>query len=366
MIEFNESADERASSESSHNPSIARRDDGCRPEGGLLASEVEAERLRWLAPKRIAAGKITDLSGDPGSGKSTLVADVAARISRGRALPDGERGEPRGVVLLSAEDGPGDTIRPRLEVAQADLDRIAILTTKPDGGMLSIPADISLVEAWVRKVDAALVVIDPVMAYLGRETNSFRDQDVRRALAPLAAMAERTGVAVILVRHLNKAQGMQPLYRGGGSIGIIGAARFGLLVAPDPDDPEARVLAPTKSNLAKPPASLRFRLVSVAGTDVARVEYLGTSPYTADDLVSAGRPPSRGSQRDQAIAWLRQELSGGPRSAVEVKELAAMTGVTEATLRRAKDAAGVRAVKEGFGDGSSWIWELGEPDDPAP
>lgn len=366
MTEFIESADERASSESSQNPSVLGRDDCLRPEGGLFASEVEPEDVQWRSRARLAAGKLTDLTGNPGFGKSTLTLDWAAKYTRGWPLPDGDPHPPQGVVLLSAEDGAADTIRPRLEAAGADLDRVAIMTTKADGSLPSIRADIALIEAWIREVGAGLVVIDPLMAYLGHDINAHRDQDVRRALAPLALMAQRTNCALVTVRHLNKSEGANALYRGGGSIGIVGAARIGLLLAPDPDDREARVLAPTKSNLARLPASLQFRLVSASGTDVARIQYEGISPYTADDLVAAGRPPSRGSQRDQAVALLRQALAGGPRSAVEVKELAAAAGVTEATLRRAKDAAGVRAVKDGFGDGSSWAWELGDPDDPAP
>ncbi|MDP9354428.1 MAG: AAA family ATPase [Chloroflexota bacterium] len=360
MTEIKAEVKDLSWSDSRQDPILSSGYETPRPEGGVYASEVEPEDVVWRSRGRVAAGKHTDLTGNPGWGKSTLTLDWAARYTRGWPLPDGDPMEPQGVVLLSAEDGAADTIRPRLEAAGADLDRVVIMTAKADGSLPSVPADIPLIEDWVRKVGAGLVVIDPLMAYLGREINAHRDQDVRRALAPLALMAQRTHCSLVTVRHLNKSQGTDALYRGGGSIGIVGAARIGLLVAPDPDDPDARVLAATKANLARLPDSLQFRLMPVEGTSVARIQYEGASRYSADDLVASERPRRTESQLDQAVAWLRQVLSAGPLTSVEILGLAAQAGVSDATLRRAKKAAGVRAVKSGFGDGSGWIWELGE------
>lgn len=326
----------------------------------IYLSEVETERLQWLSRGRVAAGKITLVDGDPGLGKSTLLADWSARVSRGEALPDGVAGPPRGVVLLSAEDGLADTIRPRLEAAGADLDRIAALLTVPDGdgppaglGRLpSIPADLPYLEQAITDIDAALVIVDPLMAYLGTETNAHRDQDIRRALAPLAQLAERTGVAVVLVRHLNKAQSANALYRGGGSIGIVGAARCGLLVAADPDDSERRILAPIKSNLARPPAALAFQLAPVAGTDVARVEWLGETRHTAGALLTIPDDETR-TERDDAEAWLAAYLADGPVETSDVLAAGRKAGHAERTLKRAKAALAVRSEREGFGKGAA-------------
>jgi hypothetical protein len=167
----------------------------------------------------------------------------------------------------------------------------------PDGGedAVALPSDLTAVEQAIADIDAALLIVDPLMAYLGADTNAHRDQDVRRALAPLAAMLERTKCAGLLIRHLNKAQAGSPLYRGGGSIGIIGAARFGLLVARDPEDDEARILAPTKCNIGPHPPALRFRLEGVSGTDVARVVW-DDRPVTIDAtglLAAAGDDEER-------------------------------------------------------------------------
>ena len=246
-----------------------------RPVGKLL-SEVEPEQVEWLWPGRLPLGKLAVLDGDPGLGKSALTLDLAARVSAGLELPDGSRCGPAGVVLLSAEDGLEDTIRPRLDAAGADTERIVALSMIGVGTraerLVSLTQDLDAIEAAIRRVGAALVVIDPLMAFLTGKTDSHKDQDIRRALAPLAALAERTGAAVLIVRHLNKSAGGNALYRGGGSIGIIGAARAGLVVAPDPEDPERRILAANKHNLSGAAPSLVFR-VEAAPNGAARVAW---------------------------------------------------------------------------------------------
>ena len=222
---------------------------------GVLLSTVSPEKVEWFWQGRIPRGKLTVVDGDPGTGKSTLTLDLTARASRGMAMPtgNGER-EPVGVVILSGEDGLADTIVPRLLAAGADLDRILALTEVPilsGGGSRPpvLPDDLDLIRQAIGRVQASLVVIDPLMAFLTSDTNSHRDQDIRRVLFQVAALAEETGVAVVVVRHLNKSNTGPALYRGGGSIGIIGAARSGLLVAVDPDDEERRVLPLPRATL---------------------------------------------------------------------------------------------------------------------
>ena len=338
----------------------------------IYMSDVTPERLVWLSRGRLAAGKLTLLDGDPGLGKSTMLADWSARITRGEPLPEGDGGTPRGVVLLSAEDGLADTIRPRLEAAGADLARVAALVAVPDpaappgdpGRLPAIPADLADIEKAIHDADAALLIVDPLMAYLGGGTDAHRDQDIRRALAPLTQLAERTGVAVVLVRHLNKAQSSHALYRGGGSIGIIGAARCGLLVAADPDDPERRVLAPIKSNLARPPAALAFRLVAAPGTDVARVEWLGETGHTAAALLAVPDDEAR-SEGDDAAAWLAAYLGDGPVEAKDAFADARKAGHAERTVKRAKKVLNVQTTREGFGPNGRYRWALPNSNDDA-
>lgn len=333
-------------------------------------SEVAPERLQWLSPGRLAAGKITVLDGDPGLGKSTLLCELAARVTRGEALPGGAAGRPRGVLLLSAEDDLRDTIRPRLDAAGGDPHRVLALMTAPDGTAagrpVAIPDDVPLLEAVARRIDAALLIIDPLVAYLQGGLSANSDQDVRRALAALKQLGERTGAAIVAVRHLNKSTGANPLYRGGGSIGIIGAARCGLLLAPDPDDPERRILATTKGNLGKPPPSLAFRLESTPGSDAARIVWAGETHWTAAQLLraadEAGDEPGRPSQLEEARAWLREALADRPRPVKAIEAEAAARGIPSRTLQRARSAEGAIARKE-RGQHGQWVLALPEPDD---
>jgi RecA-family ATPase len=233
---------------------------------GKPLSEIQPEQVEWLWPRRIPKGKITVLDGDPDNGKSVLTTDLAARVTAGLAFPDGTPTEAAGAVIVSAEDGASDTIRPRFDAAGGDPNRALLLGNDEP---FAIPADIPKLERAVRQVKAAM---DPIMAFLSGDVNSNRDQDVRRALTPLKRMAERTGAAVILVRHLNKSQGGNPLYRGGGSIGIIGAARSGMVVGPHPDSDDLRVLAGQKNNLSLPPRSLAYS-IETAPNGAARIAY---------------------------------------------------------------------------------------------
>ena len=216
----------------------------------------------------------------------------------------------------------------------------------------------------VKDKHAALVVIDPLMAFLSSHIDSHKDQDVRKVLAPLGYMASRTGAAVVVVRHMNKGSG-SALYRGSGSIGIVGAARAGLLVAPDPDDDGRRILAMTKSNLAKMPEALAYRLVNDERYSCARVVWDGASRHTAGDLVRPRVDEDEAPALAEAVRVLKEILADGPLSAGNVKKLAAQAGVAERTLHRARQALGVTTRRQGFGQGAYYVWAMpADPPDP--
>jgi len=332
---------------------------------GKLLSGVEPEEVSWLWPSWLALGKLALVDGDPGLGKSAMTLDLAARVSSGKAFPDGAECEPAGVVLLSAEDGLADTIRPRLDAAGADTSRILALATVPDENghdrLLSIPEDLPLIQKGIRRVGARLVVVDPLMAFLSGETNSHRDQDVRRALAPFAGLAERTGAAVLVIRHLNKAAANNPLYRGGGSIGIIGAARMAFVVGKDSQDENRRVLASTKNNLAMPPQSLMFALEEAENGSV-RINWLGNSEVSAKDILATPQDREHADARSEAVEFLNDVLADGPLPAKQVIEEADDAGIAEKTLRRAKKLLNVIVYREsttGEKRGSGrWLWKL--------
>ena len=333
----------------------------------ITLADVEPEQVEWLWMGRIPRGKLTLLDGDPGLGKSTIAYDIAARVTRGLAMPGETDGAAAAdVVILSHEDGLADTIRPRLGAADADLRRVHAIQSVPAGAsgarLPTLPDDLQQIIAVVEARAAALLIIDPLFAYLASEVDSFRDHDVRAALAPLGAAAERTRVAVLVVRHLNKRAGGPAMYRGGGSIGIIGLARSGLVVAPDPDDPALRILASVKNNLCPPSPSLRWKLVGTA-EGVARVEWLGVSEHGADALLaeSVDVPEERSALRE-ASEFLRELLAEGEVPASEVFRRAREGGISERTLERAKRRAGIRHRKQ-LGSGR-FVWCL--PDQPAP
>jgi hypothetical protein len=330
-----------------------------------MLSDVQPERVGWLWHGRIALGKINLLDGDPGLGKSTITDDLAARVSTGAPMPDGTRSDldgPAGVVILSAEDGMGDTIRPRLDAAGADTSRIAAIEAMEHAGKERgvTLADLDAIETAIERVGAKLVVIDPLMAYLGSETNSYRDQDVRGVLAPLARLAERHGVAIVLIRHLSKGAQSNVLYRGGGSIGIIGAVRVALMVGHDPDDPEGprRILAVAKSNLAAFPPALAYHIEQM-DNGASRIVWEGATHHTAAAITATMQQgDGERSALDEAMDVLRTILADGRVPADEVKQQARRAGVSDRTLDRAKTALDVRAKREGFGRAGVWYWTL--------
>ena len=337
-------------------------------EVGILLSDVESEQVDWLWPGRIPKGKLTVLDSDPGLGKSAATVDLAARVSAGLDLPDNTPCEAAGVVICSAEDGLADTIRPRLDAAGGDPSRVLSLATVTDEEGLerpiSIPEDLPIIENAIGRVGAVLVIIDPLMAFFGADIDSYKDQNVRRALAALASLGERTGAAIMIVRHLNKSGGKTPIYRGGGSIGIIGAARSGMMVGEDPDDENRRVLALVKSNLAAPAPSLSFALEE-AEIGAVRVRWLGETDVAATDLLSVPRDEDS-SALGEARNFLVDLLQDGPVPYAEVEAAAEQAGINMRTVKRAKKDLGVESHRQGEGGrqgGGRWVWSLSQGPD---
>jgi len=327
--------------------------------GLVMLDTVTPESISWLWEGRIPLGKLSLIDGDPGLGKSTVTLDLVARVSREDSMPDGSPGVSGGAVLLTLEDGLADTIVPRLKAAGADLSRIASLQAVHDkDGKPRLPTveDIEAIKISCHKVQAKIVVIDPLMAHLDGRTNSFRDQDIRRALTPLAQLADEIGVAVVVVRHLNKASGGQAIYRGGGSIGIAGQARCTHLVAKDPEDEGRRIFAGIKNNLAPMPPSLSFSLEGVDGA--SRIVWGGISSHGADALLAIPSSPEERTALDEAKDFLKDLLANGPVDSRRAQKEAKAAGITDVTLRRARKALNINAEKQGFKGG--WAWVLPE------
>lgn len=338
-----------------------------RPQVVSLAS-IEPERVEWLWSGYLPLGKLVVLDGDPGVGKSAVSLDLGARITTGSPMPDGSLPRKGAVLVLTAEDGLADTVRPRLDAAGGDPAQVAAITEIAGAGAdgepftrpVALPGDLPAVEAVIAEHGVVLMIVDVLMAYLAGKVNAHVDQDVRRALHPLAAMAGRTDCCVLVLRHLNKTAGTQPVYRGGGSIGIIGAARAALLCAADPDDPtgRTRILAPVKNNLAAPPPALAYQLVPDDLRGAVRVEWLGPSARKAASLLAEPADPDERGDRDEAAGWLRGYLAdhGGEAAAGEVLRAGRADGFGERRLQRARARAGVVTGKSAFTGG--WTWRL--------
>ena len=310
-------------------------------------ADVQPEAVQWLWPGRLPLGKLVTLDGDPGLGKSTLALTVAAHLSTGTPWPDGAPCPLGSTLLLSAEDGAADTIRPRLDAAGADSAMVHALTSVSTG-IHERPVtldDVEVIQEGITAVGAKLLVVDVLMAFLPAGKNAHVDQDMRSLLFPIAEMAAETGCTVLLLRNLNKTAGGSAVYRGGGSIGIVGAARAGFMVAPDPANPNRAVLACVKSNLAPIPASLTYTLTDDTGRGVARVVWGESSEHRATELV---RPTKNRSKHDQAQEWLKGRLASVERErSGEVKKAAQNAGFSDRTVARAREALEVLVTQEG-------------------
>jgi DNA repair protein RadA/Sms len=283
-------------------------------------ADVETRPVSWLWRGYVPANKITLIEGDPGLGKSLLVADLLARVTTGRTMPDGSASDlpgPANVLLLTSEDDPSDMLRPRIGVAGADLSRVYLweaVTTDQVTRMPLLPEDLGQMASIINEIDAKLVVIDPLSAYLSSRLDSWRDPDIRRALSPLALMAADLGVTIILLRHWTKSPGTDLLYRGLGSIGFAAAARSVLAVVRHPEDDNVRVLFGVKSNLGPRPPALAFEVAQVGMAPVIR--WKGPVELASEDLAGAGRDPSP--VRSAVLAYVKG--AGRPVGSKEVAE----------------------------------------------
>ncbi|HTR77018.1 MAG TPA: AAA family ATPase, partial [Gemmatimonadaceae bacterium] len=342
---------------------------------------VRAQSLRWLWPGYLPLGKLVVLDGHPGLGKSTLLLDIAARLSQGRAMPDGSVGyqadaaapTPADTVILTYEDDVADTLRPRLEAAGGDVDRVhhvAGVTHVGDDQLLpaSLPVDLEGLEnALARYPQARLLVIDPLATALSGAVHSSNEQSIRRVLARLARLAVARDVCIVAVRHVRKSAGRNSIAAGTGSVGIIGHARVGLLVERHPEDQNRSVLAVIKSNVGPIAPSLVFARVAAriqgeegAAIETSRLEWTGTSDLSADALLAA-RQTGAANEVDGAAEWLRDLLASGARlTRGQVAAAAAAAGFKMRTVDRAADRLGVRKEREGFGGAMRSFWTLGD------
>ena len=297
----------------------------------IRMSDVELTPVDWLWKPYLPFGKLSVLQGNPGEGKTYFAMHLAAACTNGKLLPNMERLEPFNVIYQTAEDGLGDTVKPRLIEAGADLDRVLVI----DDSDVQLTLSDERIEKAIIENNARLVIIDPIQAYLGADVDMNRANEVRPIFMRLGQVAQRTGCAILLIGHLNKAAGMQSLQRGLGSIDIAAAVRSVMFIGKLKHDPTMRILTHEKSSLAPPGASLAFSLGDEGG-----FRWVGEYDITADEMLS-GIEPQRETKTQQAKDLICALLAGGKQVLSEDIDKAALErGIPGRTVRDAKRELG--------------------------
>jgi DNA repair protein RadA/Sms len=316
---------------------------------------VVSKAVSWLWKGWIPAGMLTYFQGEQGRGKSTVLADIAARVSRGdTSFLQSTDPRPRGVLYIAMEDPLDCVLRPRLDAAGADVDRIFAVDSSAD--WFTVGAGMTKLANTIRANDIGLVVIDPIAAHLGNGTDSHKDASVRGEIAGLATVAAETGAAIVYVLHLRKSGG-DAFARASGSIAFTALPRSGMALGPCPDDDTTLVLALAKHSASELQRSRSLRIIS-AGESSSRIEWIGESDATADEVcaVKDGAKPKKGGAVDRAVDLVVSMLSGGitlPSS--EIFKRAKAEGIGRDAVYKAKDQLEIVPRKNGL---EEWQWNL--------
>jgi len=336
----------------------------------FASDSIERRRVFWLWPGYIPRGKVTMLAGNPGCGKTTLALWIAARVSRGDPLPDPtgaavSRAEPENVLVCSAEDDAADTLGPRLDAAGADGSRILHLAGVDDGsdeGGLVTLADVDVIDDALTQVKPALVILDPIQAYVGGKIDAHKANELRPLLTNLRNLAAKHETAIVCIAHLNKSGRGPALSRIAGSLDFGAVARAALFAGRvDPDGDEC-ALIPCKSNLCRRPPSVCYaieeREVSTIDgpAQVGTFVYRGQSGVTEQELLGQG---DTATAFEDALAFVRAQLEKGPLLSDDLRDAAKEEGISFRTLQRARKELGV--VPKKTGEGGKWRVSLPNP-----
>ncbi len=310
----------------------------------IKMSEIQSQEVSWLWFPFIPYGKLTIIQGDPGDGKTTLVLNIAAKLSKGEGLDSEMKlSEPMNVIYQSAEDGLADTVKPRLELAGADCERILVIDEKEK----SLSMVDERLEKAIVQTKARMLILDPIQAYLGGGMDMNRANEARDMTKKLGALAEKYQCAIVLIGHMNKTAGNKAAYRGMGSIDFFAVARSVLLVGRVEGEPNIRAVVQIKNNLAAFGHPKAFAL-SEDG-----FQWLGDYEITADEVLGGIAP--KANKMEQAKRLLRElALTTDAIQSNEIFDMADEKGISKRTLENAKRELGIRARKIN----NSWYWEL--------
>lgn len=313
----------------------------------ICMDDVEQTEVDWLWYPYIPFGKLTIVQGNPGEGKTFFAMQLAAACTSQKFLPDMESFEPFNMIFQTAEDGLGDTVKPRLVSSGADLKRVLVIDDSENP--LSLADD--RIEKAIRENNAKLMVIDPLQAFLGANVDMNRANEVRPIFRKLADIAQSTGCAIVMIGHLNKASGTQSAYRGLGSIDIAAVVRSILFVGKVKDDPSTRVIVHEKSSLAPPGQALAFSLGDQKG-----FRWIGAYDISAEDLLAGGEGTKTELKQEQAVKLIYEFLSDSREASVaEINKEATERGISERTVRLARNSMKDKLESERRGK-EWWIW----------
>ena len=310
-----------------------------------LYSDVKTTNVRWLWYPFIAIGKITLLQGDPGDGKSTLMMNLIAELSTGGATPDGQAfGRPQRVIYQCSEDGVSDTIKPRLEKSGADCRNIAFINEEIHSGLT---LDDERIRQAIIDFRPRLVVIDPIQAYLGNDSDLQIAGRARRLMHRLSLWATTYDCAVVLIGHLNKKENSKGLYRSLGSIDVVAAARSVLQVERDPEDTDIRTVTQIKNSLGPSDAELRFEIRAKTG-----FAWLGVSTVPTEERKA--EPPAFETKMEKAAYLIKDLLSQGDMRSTEMYEKLKEEGISQRTAEDTRKSMGIRCYRKM----KQWYWSI--------
>lgn len=304
--------------------------------------DIEVEAISWLWYPFIPYGKVTIIQGVPGEGKTTLVLQIIARLTKGESIINEDANLPINVIYQTAEDGLVDTIKPRLLAAKADCSKVFVI----DDNDTPLTMRDERLEQAIIETSAKLVLLDPIQGFLGADVDMHRANEIRPIMKHIAELAEKYKCAIVLIGHMNKCSVVKSAYRGLGSTDFQAAARSVLIVGRIKDESETRVVCQTKSSLAPESRAVAFRLSEENG-----FEWIGEYDVTADDLLSG---TAKGTKKQAAMDFLEKLLAVGQMPQTEIMELAVKKDIAEKTLRNAKEALGIISKWVN----NQWYWSL--------
>ena len=310
-------------------------------------SDINTIPVNWLWYPYIAVGKITLLQGDPGDGKSTMMMNLIAELSKGGATPDGTKyGRPRRVIYQCSEDGACDTIKPRLEAAGADCRNIAFINEEVYSGLT---LDDERIRDAIVECRPQLVVIDPIQSYIGNDSDLQIAVRARKLMRRIGLWASTYNCAIVLIGHLSKRERSKELYRGLGSIDVVASARSVLQVERDAKDDDIRYVHQIKNSLGPKGSDLCFEIRPDTGFRWLRTQKTAKHDETISIMDSLPK-----NKHELATIIITKALEGGPIASTEIRRLMAEYSIGEKTMNEAKTVLGIKPYRKM----RKWYWKF--------